>query len=427
MEDQATMPSLGILFARFGLALVLGFLIGLERERDKPLIFAGMRTIALISLLGATLAFVSEQFTGYWLFVVGFMAIAAFALVSHIRGFETGDIGITTEVATLLAFLLGALVYWDLLTLAAAATVGVILVLNFKPNLQEFLKHVDRQDIWAGLEFAIVWVIVLPILPNRTYGPFDVLNPREIWLMVVLVAGINLAGYVLSQIYGAQRSIGIMGLLGGMISSTAVTFEFARRSKSDREKRYAQVFALAITVASTGMFVRALILASVLNLSLGRALVIPMAVGALVSVIGVGLMWLQVRRHNASEAGGPSAKERRSPFALLPALQFGVLFAVILLLSKAAQVYLGDAGAYLSSLIGGVAGMDAVTLSMAKLSGSALSEATAARSVTLGASANMLFKGAVAFALGNGAVRREVLPLFILVAAASVAAAFLLI
>lgn len=427
MESLPVMPSLGVLFARFGLALVLGFLIGLERERDKPLIFAGMRTIALISLLGAVLAFVSEQFTGYWLFVVGFVAVAAFALVSHIRGFETGDIGITTEIATLLAFLLGALVYWDLLTLAAAATVSVILVLNFKPNLQEFLKHVDRQDIWAGLEFAIVWVIVLPILPNRTYGPFDVLNPREIWLMVVLVAGINLAGYVLSQVYGAQRSIGLLGLLGGMISSTAVTFEFARRSKSERERRYAQVFALAIAVASTGMFFRALILASVLNPSLGMVLVVPMSVGALVSGLGVGLMWLRMRQRDTGETGGPAGKERRSPFALLPALQFGALFAAILLLSKAAQVYLGDTGAYLSSLIGGVAGMDAVTLSMAKLSGSAVPEIIAARSVTLGACANMLFKGTVAFVLGNGAVRREILPLFVLTAAASAGAAFLLI
>lgn len=421
------MPQLETLFARFGLALVLGFLIGIERERDKPLIFAGMRTFALISLLGALLAFISEFFVGYWLFIVGFLAVAAFALVSHIQGFEAGHIGITTEVAFLAAFVLGAMVYWDMLTLAAAVTVGVVLVLNFKPNLQEFLTHVDRQDIWAGLEFAIVSVIVLPILPDRTYGPLDVLNPREIWLMVVFVAGINLAGYVLSQMYGAQRSIGLTGILGGMISSTAVTYEFARRSSHGEETHFAQLFALAILIASTGMFFRVLALAFVLNTSLGVALLLPMLVGAFVSALGVTYMWWRVYRRNGEQEKLPETRDRRSPFALRPALQFGVIFAVVLWLSRAAEVSFGDAGAYISSVIGGVAGMDAVTLSMAKLSGSSLAEGTAVRAVTLGAAANMLFKGGIATLLGAGTVRRMVLPLFAATAVVSVIVAFVLI
>ena len=419
------MPELEILFARFSLALILGFLIGMERERDKPLIFAGMRTFALISLLGAVMAFASEQFAGYWLFVMGFVTVAAFALVSHIRGFETGHIGVTTEVAFMLAFIMGAMVYWDMLTLAAATTVGILLVLNFKPNLQAFLKNVDRQDIWAGLEFAFVWVIVLPILPNQTYGPLDVLNPREIWLMVVFVAAINLAGYILPQVYGVQRSIGLTGLLGGMISSTAATFELSRRSSSDRERSYAGLFALAIAIASTGMFFRAVIMAFVLNHDLAVALIPPMAAGALVSGLAVLVIWVQTRRQDL-QMETADGTERRSPFALRPALQFGVIFAIILLASKAAQVYLGDAGTYLSSVVGGIAGMDAVTLSMAKLAGSSLPQTVAVRSVTLGAGANMLFKGVITMLLGHGPVRRQILPLFVLTAAASIAVAFLM-
>lgn len=421
-------PPLEVLFARLGLALVLGFLIGLERERDKPLIFAGMRTFALISLLGALLSFVSEFFAGYWLFIVGFLSVASFALVSHIKGFESGHIGVTTEVAFLLAFLLGAMVYWDMLTLAAAVTVGVVLVLNFKPNLQEFVTHVDRQDIWAGLEFAIVSVIVLPILPDRTFGPLDVLNPHEIWLMVVFIAGINLVGYILSQMYGATRSIGLTGVLGGMISSTAVTFEFARRSRDDEERKFARLFALAIVIASTGMFFRVLILAFVLNPSLGVALLLPMLIGAAVSALGVGYLWWRVyRRPSEEEEELPEGRERRSPFALKPALQFGLIFAVVLLLSRAAQVTFGDAGVYLSSVIGGIAGMDAVTLSMAKLSGGSLSEVVAVRAVTLGAAANMLFKGGIAVVLGEEPVRRFVLPLFAGTAVISLVAAFVLL
>jgi uncharacterized membrane protein (DUF4010 family) len=418
-------PTLEILFARFGLALFLGFLIGLEREREKIMVYAGMRTFALISLLGAVLAFVSEQITGAWLFVIGFSIVALFGMIAYYRGFETGHTGITTEVVSLLAFMLGAMVYWDMLTLASALTVVVVMILSFKPNLQTFLSSVDREDIRAGLEFAIVWVIVLPILPNRTFGPFDVLNPREAWLMVVFVAALNLASYVLSQLYGAQRSIGLTGVLGGMISSTAVTYEFAHRSKNEDEQQHDRVFALAIAVASTGMFFRVPVLALLINSSLGLKLLYPMMAGAVVCALGVAFLAWRWRRIRTGDEE-PRGKAARSPFALRPALQFGVLFAVILWLSKAAQVYLGDTGAYISSVVGGIAGLDAVTLSMAKLAGAGISQSVAIRSVTLGAVANMLFKGGIAIVLGGGAVRRQVMPLFVLASVVSIVVAFLM-
>jgi uncharacterized membrane protein (DUF4010 family) len=419
------MPSLSTLFIRFAMALVLGFLIGLEREREKALVFAGMRTFALISLLGAMMAFVSEQFTGQWLFLVGFAAVSGFGMVSYFRGFDTGHTGITTEVVFLVAFMLGAMVYWDLLFVAAPLTVAVILLLTFKPNLQTFAARVDREDILAALEFAVVWIIVLPLLPNQTYGPLDVLNPREIWVMVVLVSGINLASYVLSQIYGASRGIGLTGILGGMVSSTVVTFQFSRRSSKEQEKHLARLFALAIVIASTGMFLRVLILIMILNTSLGIDLILPMLVGG--GVMGLGAIWFafQARREQTEEIE-PSASAVRSPFALRPALQFGLMFAIVLLASKAAQVYLGETGTYLSSIIGGIAGLDAVALSMAKLASTSVSPLVAMRSVTLGAAANTLFKGIIAAWLGTGAVRRQVLPLFLLSAVASLAVAFLI-
>ncbi len=418
------MPSLTTLFLRFALAMVLGFLIGLEREREKAVVFAGMRTFALISLLGAMMAFVSEQFAGQWLLIFGFAAVAGFGLVSYIRGFEIGHTGITTEVVFLVAFMLGAMVYWDLLYVAAPLTVVVILLLTFKPNLQTFAARVDREDILAALEFAVVWIIVLPLLPNQTYDPLDVLNPREIWVMVVLVSGINLASYVLSQAYGAKRGIGLTGVLGGMVSSTVVTFQFARRSSQEHEKHLARLFALAIVIASTGMYFRVLVLTAILNPSLGIDLISPMLVGGGIMGFGALLLWFQTRRDQNQEVE-PSTKETRSPFALRPALQFGLIFAIVLLASKAAQVYLGETGTYLSSTIGGIAGLDAVALSMAKLANTSVSPLVAMRSVTLGASANTLFKGIIATWLGTGAVRRQVLPLFLLAAAASLAVAFM--
>jgi len=419
------MPSLTTLFIRFGMALVLGFLIGLEREREKALVFAGMRTFALIGLLGAIMAFVSEQFTGQWLFMVGFAAVSGFGLVSYFRGFDTGHTGITTEVVFLVAFMLGAMVYWDLLFVAAPLTVAVILLLTFKPNLQTFASRVDREDILAALEFAVVWIIVLPLLPNQTYDPLDVLNPREIWVMVVLVSGINLASYVLSQAYGAKRGIGLTGVLGGMVSSTVVTFQFSRRSSSEEEQHLARLFALAIVIASTGMFLRVLVLIMILNTSLGIDLILPMLVGG--GIMAIGAVWLAFQtRREQTEQIEPSSTEVRSPFALRPALQFGLIFAIVLLASKAAQVYLGETGTYISSTIGGIAGLDAVALSMAKLANTSVSHLVAMRSVTLGAATNTIFKGIIATMLGKGAVRRQVLPWFLLSAAASLAVAFLI-
>jgi len=419
------MPSLEVLFARFGLATFLGFLIGLERERDNPARFAGMRTFALISLLGATLAFISSQFTGEWLFVVGFLLVSAFALIAYARGFNIGQTGVTTEIAALMALLLGAMVYWEMLTLAAAITVVVIFLLNFKPNLKRFLKHVARQDIWAGLEFAIVWVVVLPILPNQTYGPFDVLNPREVWVMVVLVTGINLAGYILTQVYGTQRSIGLTGVLGGLISSTAVTFDFARRSKSSKERDYSLEFAFAISIASTGMFLRILVLTAITNPALSLALVVPMVTGALAVIAGDLLLW-RAMRNAPQQTQSTSGKQRRSPFALRPALQFGLIYAAILLVTAGAQTLLGRAGVYISSVIGGVAGLDAIALSMAKLAGTSITREVAMQSVAFGAASNMLFKGVIAAVLGSPQIRRYVLPLFVLSAALTVGSAFLL-
>jgi uncharacterized membrane protein (DUF4010 family) len=419
-----SIPPLPTLFERFGLALFLGFLIGLEREREKTRVFAGMRTFALISLLGSVTAFLSGQFADN-LFVWGFIGILGFALASYFRNPKKSDIGITTGVAVVLAYVLGGMVFWDLFAAAAALTVATVFLLAFKPDLRAFAAHISREDIRAGLEFAVVWVVVLPLLPDRAYGPFDVLNPREIWIFVVLVAGLNLAGYLLSQFMDAQRSIGLIGLLGSVLSSTAVTFEMARRSRSQEEQNYAPLFAVAIAIASTGMFIRAIVLAYVINPGVGRALVWPMLASGLAGMASVLALWRHATR--LESVGGPEKRAQRSPFALRPALQFGLLFAVVLFVSKAAQVTLGDTGAYLSSALAGLAGTDAPTLSLAKLAGSGLSVQVAARSITLATASNMLLKGMAAAALGAGEVRRWVLPVFGAVAAVGLVVAFLVI
>jgi len=418
-------PDIGTLFLRFGLALFLGFLIGLEREREKDQVFAGMRTFALISLLGAVLAFVQTQLGSGWLFIAGFLVVSGFGLLSHFRGTEMGHRGITTEVAFLLAYVLGGLVYWDMLVLAAAMTVVIVLLLTFKPNLQRLLANVEREDIWAGVEFAVVWIVILPILPNRTYGPLDVLNPYEIWLTVVFVAGLNLAAYIMSIMYGVRRGIGLTGILGGLISSTAVTYDFSRRSQKAEQRKFTNLFALAIAIASAAMFVRAVVLTMLLNVPLGIALIMPMLAGTIVTMVGTLILWWQSRNIKQEPSLEESTEPRaRSPFALGPALQFGLLFGVVLFVSKAAQGYLADPGAYLSGVLGGIAGLDAVTLSMARLANGSIPQTIAMRSVTLAAATNMVVKGIISVALGRDEVRLKILPLFLLAGFVSLAVAF---
>ncbi len=422
---SSTAPPIETLFLRFGLALVLGFLIGLEREREKELVFAGMRTFALISLLGAVLSFADTQLGSGWPFIAGFLVVSGFGLLSYFRGMDAGHLGITTEVAFLLAYVLGGLVYWDMQVLAAAMTVVIVLLLTFKPNLRRLLANVEREDIWAGVEFAVVWIVVLPMLPDRTYGPLDVLNPHEIWLTVVYVAALNLLAYVLAIIYGMRRGIGLTGILGGLISSTAVTYDFSRRSQKSQERPFANLFALAIAIASAGMFLRVLLLTMLLNPSLGATLLMPMLSGCLITLVGVLILWWQSRTiQQEPDLSDPTDQRARSPFALGPALQFGLIFAVVLFFSKAAQLYLADTGAYLSGVLGGIGGLDAVTLSMARLAQSTISQAVAARSITLGAAANMVLKGAIALIIGRDEVRLKILPLFLLAAAVSIVLAF---
>jgi uncharacterized membrane protein (DUF4010 family) len=256
-------------FFRFGVALLLGILVGLEREYSRvgeaDRHFGGIRTFTFISLLGCASAMIATE-RAIWFFPLAFIGMAAMVLSSYVITSAEGDIGLTTEITSLLVFICGALVYWEHLELGAALAVIVTLFLSLKVKLHTLAARVSDEDILATLKFAIITVIVLPLLPNRTYGPLDVLNPYNIWLMVVFISGINFIGYVLVKLMGSQHGIVLTGLLGGLVSSTAVTLGFSQRSQ--KEPGLGRDFALAITVASTTMFLRVLFEAYVLNQAL---------------------------------------------------------------------------------------------------------------------------------------------------------------
>ncbi len=401
------LPDLAILFQRFGIALGVGLMLGVEREREKGT-FAGIRTFPLISLMGCAAAMLGDHFAP-WSFVVSFAILAAFVLASYIVTGSAGAPGITTEIASLLVFVYGALIWWQMTELAAALAVVTVLLLATKKPLEKLSQRIGQQDIAAALQFGVITLIILPILPDQTYGPLDVLNPRRIWQMVVLIAGINLVGYALIKVMGSQQGIGLAGLLGGLASSTATTLSFSRHSRE--EPRLAPELALGIVLASTIMFIRVLVVVFAINSSLGSILLVPIASAGGVGLLGCAYLWFRQQK-KATDAKEQEQISANNPFELWPAIRFGLLFGVILFISKAAQESFGTAGVYVSAAVAGLTDVDAITLSLSNLAGSAVSETAAAQGITLAALANTAVKAFLAAVTGAPSLRRYTLPIF---------------
>jgi uncharacterized membrane protein (DUF4010 family) len=409
---------------RFAAALGLGVLLGLERERTKPATggVAGVRTFGLISLAGGVAAYIGYPLDEPWLALGVFGAIAALVVVSYAVSAWRGDTGTTTEVSALLAFLLGFLCVRDRVPLAAGLAVASAAVLALKEWLHRLAQRIETADVEATLKFAIVTLIVLPLVPDHSYGPppLDVINPHKIWLMVVLISGLNFASYLLVKIVGPEHGIGLTGLLGGLVSSTAVTLGFSQRSRAHPAQ--ASALALGILVAWTVMFFRIVVLVAFVDRALAAEIALGMCVLGAPGLALCALLW---RRRGRGERASVAAGE--NPFELGEAIRFGLLFGVVTFVAKAAQIYLGDTGLYLAGAIAGLTDVDAIALSMADLAhGDPSATAAAARTVVIAAIANTLVKGGIAGFLGAPALRRIMLPALAAILGAGALGALLL-
>jgi uncharacterized membrane protein (DUF4010 family) len=414
------------LFLRFGVALVIGVLVGLQREyasdahaRELP---AGVRTFSLLGLVGCASALLSDLLASPWPFVGVVATLGVFFAISYYLEAAKGKPGLTTRVSAVLTLLCGGLAYWpSTVTLAAALAVAMTVLLSVKVQLHRFAHHLTHEDVFAVLKFAVITAIVLPILPDHVFGPppFDIFNPFKLWLFVVFISGISFVGYVLIKAAGPEKGIGLTGLLGGLASSTAVTLSLSGRSRE--HPHLSRPFALAIIVAWTVMFLRVLAAVAFLNVSLVRPLLIPILASVAVGLAYCGYLFVRQR----------TEKHRHevpfdNPFELGLAIKFGLLFAVILLFSRVGQVYFGSVGVYLSSFIAGLADVDAISFSMAKLSRGGLDMAVAARAIVIAATANTIVKGGIVAVSGTPQLRHAVLPGFILMVATGITLAFLM-
>ncbi|HEX7004011.1 MAG TPA: DUF4010 domain-containing protein [Trueperaceae bacterium] len=400
-------------------ATLLGFLIGLERERKRETqgsIFAGIRTFPLISLYGAVTGQLMDD-AGPMLLVAAFLALAVLVALAYWRETAGEKIGGTTEVAVLLAFGLGVMAGSELIVPALAGGVIATGVLSLRQELRHLSAAATRQDLFAVVQFAAVSLVVLPLVPDETFGPWGVWNPRTIWLLVVFISGVSFVGYVLSKWIGARRGIGISGLLGGLASSTAVTLSFSEQSK--QRPQLAPVYVVGALAASAVMAPRLVAILGLVQPALILPALLPLAAIFIVSAAGTLLALRSSARSDASSA------KIANPFELRTALQFALLFAIVLLIARAAQEYLGATGVYLASIIAGVTQLDAITLSLATQVSDGLDPVVGARGLALAAAANSIFKAGLGLTLGAKAFGRGVLVTLLVAAAAGVAVAFL--
>ena len=410
-----------VMLERLLVALMIGVLIGLDRERAEVRkarqIFAGVRTFPLVALAGAIPVLLVDR-VGPLLGAVSLLAIAAIAVVSYVRSSATGDVGATTEVAAVATFLLGALAGAGQLVVAGASGVAVAVLLVAKPKLEAFSRALTPEELTAALELAVISVIVLPVLPNRGYGPWHVLNPREIWLVVVLVTALSFVGFVAMRLLGERRGMQVTGAVGGLVSSTAVTMAMAERSRSD--ERMGRAAATAAVVASSIMPLRMAVLAGAVNAGILPRL-LPV-IGAM-ALVGLVAAWVLSRRRpdEADETG----TRIRNPFSVIAALSFAAIYGVVLLVVHGAGAYFGAGGTYAAAGLSAVADVDAVTIAFSRLGPGAGGWQMPAAAVTVAAVTNTLVKLGIGLGMGAGRFRRYVTVSLAAIAAAGAAAGVL--
>jgi len=403
------------LYHQLGVSLLLGLLVGLQRERTERSV-AGIRTFPLITLSGTMCAWLGRQFGG-WIVAAGLLGVAALFVVGHLaraKGSDA-DYGLTTEMAGVLMYGIGAFLVVGSMSVAVVCGGAVAVLLQWKKPLHRFASGLEENDIAAIMQFVLVTLVILPVVPNRVYGPLGVLNPFKIWLMVVLIVGISLSGYVTYKLFGARAGVLLGGVLGGLASSTATTVSYARLSRETRGES-AGMAALVILLASAVMYGRLLVALAVVVPGHFLVLAGPLAVMMAVCVLVAGGSYRQ-----ATTGKIPMAKHT-NPAELKSALVFGALFAAILFAVAVAKQHLGQRGLYAVAAVSGLTDVDAISLSTAQLvSDRQVSALLGWRLILLATLANFVFKAGVVAVLGERRLWRQIVTRFGLVTLAGLA------
>jgi uncharacterized membrane protein (DUF4010 family) len=379
MEFTASLQHLGV-------ALGLGLLVGLQRERVASRL-AGVRTFPLVTVLGSFAAMLGQVYGG-WVVAAGWLALASMIVVGNVAHLSTGKpgTGLTTEIAMLLMFGVGAYLVRGHREVAIATGAGVAVLLQAKIQLHGLVARLGDQDLEAIMRFALISMVILPVLPDRAYGPYAVLNPYHIWLMVVLIVGISLAGYVAYKFFGERTGVLLAGFFGGLVSSTATTVSYSKESGASPAA--VPLAAFVIAIASTVVFVRILLVIGIVAPSLLRVAAAPILVEFLVLTVVVLAMW---RRRTVE---GTPPMELENPSELKTGLVFALIYAAVIVAVAAAREHLGSGGLYLVAALSGLTDVDALTLSTAQLVVAGRLETDLGwRLIVTALTSNLVFKG----------------------------------
>lgn len=388
-------PGLDVL-PRYAVAIALGLLMGLERERN-PAALAGLRTFALTALFGTLAAHLSVISTQPWLIAIGLLLTGGMMIAAYMRPVaDRDDPGTTTVAALLLCYGLGVLIWFNEIQLAVILAIATTTLLYFKPELRGISERLSRKDLLSILQFALLSLIILPLLPDRNYGPYGALNPYQIWWVVVLIVGVGLAGYAALRGAG-KRGMIVVGLLGGLVSSTATTLAFSRHAR--RDDAMAGVAVIVIVLANLVVLIRVGVIAAIMAPDIVPSLYPVLVGGLLVGAIGA---WYGFRRLHPH--GAPPELAVANPTELRTALGFAALYAVILLISAWLSDVIGNAALYGVALVSGLTDVDAISLSTLRLFNlGKVPSFNVINVIVLALLANFVFKSILTLSLGGWA------------------------
>ncbi|HUR30896.1 MAG TPA: MgtC/SapB family protein [Saprospiraceae bacterium] len=390
---------------RLLVACGIGFLIGLEREHSalakKEEEFAGIRTFIFLSLLGF-IGGLMHYLLSPWLFIVILASVIILTSMSYWVLAARGDIGGTSEFTTIIVVLLGALTFLGYIEVSLMITVIIVVLLSIKLKLQSVIGQITKEEMYDFIRFVVVALLIFPFLPNQTYGPYNAINPHEIGWVVLLTSGLGFIGYVLMRVLGADKGILFSGIIGGLISSTAVTWVFSRKSKEQPE--LSLNCATAILAASSIMVIRVLLWIILFNKELLSSFALPLGI-VFLGAIGVTLyFYMQEKKSKAPHAEMLPG----NPLNLRGALIFGLIYTIIILAVAYASNTFGNSGIYFTSGIGGLSDIDAITISVTKLSKEGISFLTAENAILIATIANTIVKVGIALWAGSKEIRRYI-------------------
>ncbi len=384
-----------MIIRQLAIAIGLGLLVGLQREWATTRI-AGIRTFPLITVFGL-LSGVLAGSLGGWVVAAALLALAITIMVGNVGHYMQGDQdgGITTEVAGLVMFTVGAILAYGHTEVAIVVTGAVATLLYWKRPMHAFVERIGEPDFRALIQLVVIALVILPVLPDQAYGPYGVLNPFRIWRMVVLIFGISMAAYVAYKLLGPKAGTLAAGALGGLISSTAATISFARMGRGGPAASAAA--AIAVMIASTVVFGRVLFEIAVVAPGTLSLMGPPLAVMMGVMIVIVAGMWVANR-----SSPDVDLEEDEPPSSIRSAIGFALLYAVVLFGIAFANEQFGQQGLFGVAAISGLTDMDAITLSTAELVGSGdVEAATGWRLILIGGLANLVFKGGIVAVLGS--------------------------